>query len=102
MKHGHACAACDGYLIAILNAANFGIMRVDVQTIFRMPSHIVGTAGLRAEATNLPDGDPASWHEYVQRVEQAARDASLNDASLNDEGPTGEPGGAFVTTYGWR
>ncbi|MEI8238266.1 MAG: DinB family protein [Actinomycetota bacterium] len=68
---------------------------------------IDGTAGLRAEATNLPDGDPASWHEYVQRVEQAARDASLNDASLNDaslndEGPTGEPGGAFVTTYGWR
>ncbi len=36
---------------------------------------IDGTAGLRADADNLPPGDRAWWMEYRARVEQAAREA---------------------------
>lgn len=32
-----------------------------------------GAAGLRAEATNLPDGDAAWWVAYHDRLEEAAR-----------------------------
>jgi uncharacterized damage-inducible protein DinB len=35
-----------------------------------------GAAGLRAEATNLPDGDQAWWSQYRATVEQAARTAA--------------------------
>jgi hypothetical protein len=34
---------------------------------------IDGSAGLRKEAANLPDGDAAWWSDYRDRVEQAAR-----------------------------
>jgi hypothetical protein len=34
-----------------------------------------GSAGLRAETSNLPDVDEAWWREYHDRVERAARDA---------------------------
>lgn len=32
-----------------------------------------GAAGLRAEALNLPDGDPARWESYRARLEAVAR-----------------------------
>ncbi len=37
---------------------------------------IDGTAGLRADSSNLPSGDQAWWEDYRNRLEQAARDAS--------------------------
>jgi uncharacterized damage-inducible protein DinB len=37
---------------------------------------IDGAAGLRAEATNLPEGDAAWWAAYRERVERAARQAA--------------------------
>jgi hypothetical protein len=36
---------------------------------------IDGSAGLRATISNLPDGDPAWWKSYHDRVEEAARQA---------------------------
>ena len=36
---------------------------------------IDGTAGLRAEAANLPPGDKDWWEDYRDRVERAAREA---------------------------
>jgi hypothetical protein len=36
---------------------------------------IDGSAGIRAEHSNLPDRDPAWWASYRERVEQAAKDA---------------------------
>lgn len=36
---------------------------------------IDGAAGLREDASNLPDADAAWWERYRGRVEQAARDA---------------------------
>jgi Protein of unknown function (DUF664) len=37
---------------------------------------IDGAAGLRAESTNLPDGDQAWWTDYREIVERAAREAA--------------------------
>jgi uncharacterized damage-inducible protein DinB len=37
---------------------------------------IDGAAGLRAEVSNLPDGDPAWWANYRDQVEGAARQAA--------------------------
>jgi uncharacterized damage-inducible protein DinB len=43
-----------------------------------------GAAGLRDTSSNLPDGDPAWWAGYRERVEQAARQAGADSA-----GPAG-------------
>ena len=37
---------------------------------------IDGSAGIRAEHSNLPDVDAAWWLTYRDRVEQAAKDAA--------------------------
>lgn len=35
-----------------------------------------GTVGLRADNSNLPEGDEAWWTAYRERLEQAARSAA--------------------------
>jgi hypothetical protein len=37
---------------------------------------IDGASGLRADNSNLPDGDAAWWLDYRQRVERAAVEAA--------------------------
>src|SRR5690606_30873422 len=47
-QHGFACAALDGDPVAGLDAAVFGVLRVDFEQVFAMPHNVRRTAGLRA------------------------------------------------------
>jgi uncharacterized damage-inducible protein DinB len=50
---------------------------------------IDGAAGLRQDNSNLPPGDAASWQQYRDRLEQAAREAAERAGE-----PAGQRGGA--------
>jgi uncharacterized damage-inducible protein DinB len=50
---------------------------------------IDGAAGLRPDNSNLPPGDAASWQQYRDRLETAAREASERAGE-----PAGQRGGA--------
>ena len=69
-QYGIADATINAHPVAMIDAALFGIMRVNLDHIFAMPSTIIGTSGLSADIVlgQNPTGGQQQWELAVSAL----------------------------------